>query len=123
MLGTSCRECEALCRGHYTKFLLPYERQLQILASAEEAVRKDEGAASDMVPTSTPEGSEPAALPEELEPAADREDVIMEEEDVVMEEAEVSEAAAAAAGAPGNTLTDEVIDLVEDSEGDDLPAL
>ena len=119
MLGTSCSEYEALCRGHYTKFLLPYEQQMQILASAEEAVRKDEGAASDMAPTSTPEESEPAALPEDLEPAADREDVIMEEEDVVMEESEVSEAAAAAACAPGSTLTDEIIDLVEDSEGDD----
>ena len=111
MAGTSCSECEALCRGHYTKFLLPYEQQMQILASAEEAVRKDEGAASDIAPTSTPEESELAALPEELEPAADQENVIMEEEDVVMEEAEVSGAAAAAACAPGNTFTDEVIIL------------
>ena len=102
------------CRGHYTKFLLPYERQMQILASAEESVRKDEGAVSDVAPTSTPE---------ELEPAADSEDFIMEEEDVVMEEAEVSEAVVAAACAPGSNLTDEVIDLVEDSEGDDLAAL
>ena len=97
MAGTSCSECEALCRGHYTKFLLPYEQQMQILASAEEAVRKDEGAASDIAPTSTPEESELAALPEE--------------EDVVMEEAEVSGAAAAAECAPGNTFTDEVIIL------------
>lgn len=87
---------------------------MQILASAEEAVRKDEGAVSDVAPTLTPE---------ELKPAADREDFIMEEEDVIMDETEVSEAVVAAACAPGSNLTAEVIDLIEDSEGDDLAAL
>ena len=86
---------------------------MQILASAEVAVRKDEGAVSDVAPTLTPE---------ELKPAADREDYIMEE-DVIMDETEVSEAVVAAACAPGSNLTDEGIDLIEDSEGDDLAAL